>query len=603
MPFPTRNALEAMKRVDLQRLCKEYGVKANLKTEALIDLLLDTQSGPVPQSQQTAPLRRSVSTRAPSRELTGRMSSVIIHDIPEDEPDITNAEPVMEAAGVPPPPPSTKQTDIPVAPRTRKAKETQTRLGVGKPVIAGGRGPRAVTKSISVSKGKRGKSGRSIQPSEATIMEEPEPQGTSTQDTQPSPTEIPAEETLAAPDADMPPASSSDIETYVSNAMRPLLEQIQALRVELTQMSNIQMELQRLKTQVADMSGLQTKVEQLTVEVRELRSRPPSAPSSDSEASRTDQPSTPKPNRPLTRKPFGPGGVGLPSTFQRMPNAVAGPSHIPSATHSGITDSALGKRSRMSPLDASEEQLVEGTSSDPRPLKKRLKTGEAGVDEGNYTRRTYAESNLTQEKHTVLKASRFTVFSGAEEEDPAELPAAPTLSESEVGSSRQIRSTANAPENQQPMGFSFLPIEATPAHNMYLPPFPYPEPPQSPTPEGSSTVPRAGQEERTDVFHTFGLPAPGRQRPAGASTPEIDEDPVDALALIRGTSSLGRKREVSSNEVAAGLGLTAFFGTASMTEPPHVKRTMYGTELDGDKRFGDFGVEGVANGFWAAGGK
>jgi hypothetical protein len=30
-----------------------------------------------------------------------------------------------------------------------------------------------------------------------------------------------------------------------------------------------------------------------------------------------------------------------------------------------------------------------------------------------------------------------------------------------------------------------------------------------------------------------------------------------------------------------------------------VKKTMYGTELDGDSRFGDFGVEGVASGFWA----
>jgi hypothetical protein len=32
-----------------------------------------------------------------------------------------------------------------------------------------------------------------------------------------------------------------------------------------------------------------------------------------------------------------------------------------------------------------------------------------------------------------------------------------------------------------------------------------------------------------------------------------------------------------------------------------VKRTMYGTELDGDTRFGDFGIEGVATGFWAGG--
>lgn len=63
-----------------------------------------------------------------------------------------------------PPPPTT---------RTRKAKDTQTRLGMGRPVIAGGSGARAVTKSISISKGgKRGKNSRSVQPVQETIPEE-----------------------------------------------------------------------------------------------------------------------------------------------------------------------------------------------------------------------------------------------------------------------------------------------------------------------------------------------------------------------------------------------------------------------------------------------
>lgn len=31
--------------------------------------------------------------------------------------------------------------------------------------------------------------------------------------------------------------------------------------------------------------------------------------------------------------------------------------------------------------------------------------------------------------------------------------------------------------------------------------------------------------------------------------------------------------------------------------------TMYGTELDNDSRFGDFGVDGVAQNFWAGGGR
>jgi len=58
MPLPTLQVLQAMKRAEIQKLCKvrynlwnsrchpyiclqDYGVKANLKTEALIQLLLD----------------------------------------------------------------------------------------------------------------------------------------------------------------------------------------------------------------------------------------------------------------------------------------------------------------------------------------------------------------------------------------------------------------------------------------------------------------------------------------------------------------------------------------------------------------------------------
>jgi hypothetical protein len=40
----------------------------------------------------------------------------------------------------------------------------------------------------------------------------------------------------------------------------------------------------------------------------------------------------------------------------------------------------------------------------------------------------------------------------------------------------------------------------------------------------------------------------------------------------------------------------------SVADVTLMKRTMYGTELDGDTRFGDFGVEGVGSsngGFWA----
>jgi hypothetical protein len=44
-------------------------------------------------------------------------------------------------------------------------------------------------------------------------------------------------------------------------------------------------------------------------------------------------------------------------------------------------------------------------------------------------------------------------------------------------------------------------------------------------------------------------------------------------------------------------------GMEVVDDVPLMKRTMYGTELEGDTRFGDFGVEGVGgNGaFWTDG--
>ncbi len=57
------------------------------------------------------------------------------------------------------------------APRTRKAKEQQRRLGVGKPVAAGRAVPRTVTRSTTLSKGKQVNSSKTVKP-EATIPEE-----------------------------------------------------------------------------------------------------------------------------------------------------------------------------------------------------------------------------------------------------------------------------------------------------------------------------------------------------------------------------------------------------------------------------------------------
>ena len=155
-----------------------------------------------PLPPKAAPTQRSrtasAATRVSSRRTSGRSrgpskSSLIIHDFEDEEEDeeVQNDDQTEETAVAPsvnrneaeredPAPPSEAEPTPPRTPplvtRTRKAKESQTRLGKGRPVIAGGTGARAITKSVSVSRGsKRGvKSSKSIQNVQDTIPEEGE---------------------------------------------------------------------------------------------------------------------------------------------------------------------------------------------------------------------------------------------------------------------------------------------------------------------------------------------------------------------------------------------------------------------------------------------
>lgn len=91
---------------------------------------------------------------------------MIVHDIDEEEnlEEERKNSSTEEARENPSP-------NFPTTPRTRKAKETQTRLGVGKPLAAGGQGPRAVTRSSGSSRGKESKLSRNHKPKEPTIQE------------------------------------------------------------------------------------------------------------------------------------------------------------------------------------------------------------------------------------------------------------------------------------------------------------------------------------------------------------------------------------------------------------------------------------------------
>ena len=99
--------------------------------------------------------------------------SVIIHDT-DDEGDATDGPAATAASSQPEPEP---QRTLPQAPgrAPRKAKESQYKLGVGRPTLAGGSGARSVTRTGSISKPKRGKApSMSIKPNEEAIQEEDE---------------------------------------------------------------------------------------------------------------------------------------------------------------------------------------------------------------------------------------------------------------------------------------------------------------------------------------------------------------------------------------------------------------------------------------------
>lgn len=196
----------------------------------------------------------------------------------------------------------------------------------------------------------------------------------------------------------------------------------------------------------------------------------------------------------------------------------------------------------------------------------------------------------------------------------------------------------------------FQPVTSTPAGGpleMGIPAFPFPEPPTSPTP-GSGNGPtggfidRGGRRERNDPFRPHGAPSrppsrPSRPRssasnrgrsdsthshtrPTGLTMPhssQSSEPPcISPAALMRTalpavpetdlerTPAQPRRNPAPIVGMGIGVGVVGLPFTMGMgmipdtPGGPPLKRTMYGTELDADTRFGDFGVEGVAMGFW-----
>ncbi|KAJ2928870.1 hypothetical protein H1R20_g8279, partial [Candolleomyces eurysporus] len=517
--------------------------------------------------------------------------------------------------------PTETQPSLP--PRTRKAKDLQTRLGVGRPKLAGGSGARAVTKSTSTSiqRGKRGKSSRMLSRVEPTIEEEAEPSGPSLHQSEQVPEASGSTELVvqAQPSVLIP----TDISEQIAIAIRPLQVRIEGLEEELRQRNQ---DFERIQAQLNNVEQLQKRYELLEAEVRGLRLEAGSVATLVEEVKQLKEsmsvggspmlPSTPKPKSP--RIPLAGGiSMGLPSAFKAMgfPPLTAtssptenskgeGPSSLPNP---GKSLTMLGKRPRDSSAsvmsgvaeEGEQDQLSEDELARTvlRPNKKRAKLSEA-EDKGPVPGSSKPSSMDTAAQLLAPRMPSFTIFQGPasthsddylddppptnplpEVYRPPSPPGAPLLPAALTG--RATSSSTNEENKNNPFDFSFYPN----TNDSYMP---FPEPPQSPSPAGNTVGYLSQlQDDRTDAFKEFGFPSPKRPR-------------LSSSGDHSRRHSLGKQRDVSSNDVAASLGLAMVrTGSPSIPEGPPSKMTMYGTELDGETRFGDFGVEGVASGFWS----
>lgn len=442
--------------------------------------------------------------------------------------------------------------------------------------------------------------------------------------------------------------SVSEVDKRVAEALRPLHEQLRALKSQVEEIQHLKTELADLKPQIADLKNLRAKVDALTSEIRELRTQQGTVDVDEMMADSVHEPVTPPQQstpQPKTPKTYGPGGFGMPSAFRTpsstaiVPKASSAGVHDseynPTEAHPGVAASMLGKRHRDS-VGSSITGIVEEGHEDEyseeelakrvvRPTKKRPRISKTGdqTNEAMISRGTPSDHEQESQRSSAPHVPSFTVFRGPE--GPAEsyvgsppptnhLPEYFDSTDSgnragRLGHGAASTSSATASENQQPFNFTFLPISSTPANAMYASSFPFPEAPQSPSPAGSNLgFLDNDHDERTDVFKPYGLPSPHKRLPsfASGSQPALRETFVDPAALTQRSS--GKQREVSTNDgEAESTNAERKSDAAPGANVPSTKRTMYGTELEGDTRFGDFGMDGVASignlgaGFWAGG--
>ncbi|KAF7789919.1 hypothetical protein EIP86_000867 [Pleurotus ostreatoroseus] len=653
--IPDRSTLESLRRADLQKLCKvgtDHGLKANMKSEQLIDLLLDTaQANPSMRATRRSASVRIISEGSTGPDTRGRVGSMIIHDVPEDEGEGGEHGPVAESSTAANGGPSQSQPTGPSPPsgpatRTRKAKETLYKLGVGRPKALGGTGARKVSRgppSGFGARGKRVKASVSIQPSHEAIREEEEDGAPHTQvdepmlEAGPSGTTHDSTPSLPTPTTQQPHDSAAHLQTMIAEAVDPLRTELEKLRSELQRWSSLH----------GDVDALKTTVTQLTSEVAALRLQ-------------SGQVGEMQQQMKSLQEEIAAMRAGHTDKNNHMRAESSGKATEHSASHTAIETpsirntspsppkTALGKRHRDSPdtnasdvIDAaqasalSEEELAKKVL---RPERKRAKLAERETGGGlPHTPGTIVPDNEPVEEDEempdrppVPRPASFTIFSGPEE-PPDNGP--PTTRLSDVFGHTAVTppngvstATASASENQPPSSggpFSFstsifqlatstptgtLGVPQDPGFSTFPSIIPAPQAPTSPTP--------AGPTSRLSVAPGTRPPRPpsaashptggrqGSQPPAGSSHSADATTSTPGLPTVAESSAQAQTPAQRINPAHMGLGMSMGLPgfvplpIAPETPAPPMKRTMYGTELDGDTRFGDFGVEGVATGFW-----
>ncbi|KAL1749054.1 hypothetical protein HDZ31DRAFT_59647 [Schizophyllum fasciatum] len=706
--IPDRQTLMDMKRPELQRLCKEHQLRANLSNVDLIASLIhyidndrrvlvclhaafahdashrdgaesdgqasSPDTAPPTPAPATIPLQRTSSRRTVSRASSRSMSSVVDNSTGKPQSNVENHQPEL--------PP------VPSPTRAAKAKQ-QTRLGVGRPKAAGGAGARAVTKAFSTSRRGKGAS-RTVKPTtEATIPEEPAiespvpqsnfefrfdmvngagPSGTqqtaesSSQDatatssalfSQPSQDSQGWAELLSSQQAtDL--FQSMDPQPAISAATQPIQEQLQALQTEMFSIrSTYAAEVAALKGQLAQaqdtITTLKTQVEELKPQVMKIRGDAAISVAHNGQlhAHAFDIQQLKDKVAILSRalpsagssRPASPGGSvraispaqralaqqsasSSPGRRARMdsqtpPAPAAGPSTLPS-DHPGFAPNALGKRHRDSAASSVTDVLEQSQASEltqeqlseqaVRPDRKRARTMPDSEDAS-------ADENLPNDDSIVAPAPAqhqpFTIYrdphpgqqNSEEEEEYFDQNAPPTAS---LESLFPMTAQDAAREAFAVLDPEDLPVppQVTPA-NAPLPQysnrsyFPMPETPVSPTPGNEDTAQGyfggshgGGSERQQDMYSMFGLPSPTRPTlRTPAAVRRMSGQMADPAALLRKGDGEG-----SGIPTLAELMETS---PPSPTDP--AARTMYGTEIENNTRFADFGMSHIvtsSRGFW-----